>query len=57
MKPKSDTAIQLGMDRDMAFNLIAMIGKAAVVGKWDLHHGMLGTESDANEVVWPRTIN
>ena len=57
MKPKSDAAIQLGMDRDMAFNLIAMIGKTAVVGKWDLHQGMLGTESDANEVVWPRTIN
>ena len=27
MKFKSDTAIQLGMDRAMAFNLIAMIGK------------------------------
>ena len=33
MKPKSDTAIQLGMDRAMAFNLIAMIGKAAAAGQ------------------------
>ena len=28
----------------MAFNLIAMIGKAAA-GKWDLPHGMLGLKS------------
>ena len=41
MKPKSNAAIQLGMDRATAFNLIAVIGKAAVAGKWDLPHGML----------------
>ena len=56
MKPKSDTAIQLGMDRAMAFNLIAMIGKAAA-GKWDLPHGMLGTKSGANDGARPRVIN
>lgn len=57
MKPKSDTAIQLGMDRAMAFNLIAMIGKAAAAGKWDLPHGMLGPKSSANDGARPRIIN
>ncbi len=57
MKPKRDTAIQLGMDRAMAFNLIAMIGKAAAAGKWDLPHGMLGTESGANDRAQPRIVN
>ena len=51
MQPKSGAAIQLGMDRGIAFNLIAMIGKAVVAGKWDLPQGMPGTESDANEFV------
>ena len=45
------------MDRGIAFNLIAVIGKAAVVGKWALPQGMPGTESDANGVVWPLNIN
>lgn len=57
MKPKSNAAIQLGMDRATAFNLIAVIGKAAVAGKWDLPHGMLGTESDANQDARPRIVN
>ena len=57
MKPKGDTAIQLGMDRAMAFNLIAMIGKAAAAGKWDLPHGMLGPKSGANDGARPRLIN
>ena len=57
MKPKRDTAIQLGMDRAMAFNLIAMIGKAAAAGKWDLPSGMLGTESGANDRAQPRIVN
>ena len=45
------------MDRGIAFNLIAVIGKAEVAGKWDLPQGMPGTESDANQVVWPLNIN
>ena len=57
MKPKRDTAIQLGMDRAMAFNLIAMIGKAAAAGRWDLPSGMLGTESGANDRAQPRIVN
>ena len=57
MKPKSDTAIQLVMDRAMAFNLIAMISKAVAAGKWDFPHCMLGTESGANDGARPRIIN
>ena len=57
MKSKSGDAIQLGIDRTMAFNLIAMIGKAAMAGKWDLPHGMLGTEDDSVQGARPRIIN
>jgi hypothetical protein len=57
LKSKAHPALNLTVDRDLTFSLIAMLGKAAMAGDWQLPQGFLSPALVEGQGRSVRTIN
>lgn len=57
LKSKTGPAMNLTVDRSLTFSLIAMIGKAAMAGDWQIPEGFLGSASVESQLSTSRTVN
>lgn len=57
LKSKAQPALNLTVDRDLTFRLIATIGNAAKAGDWQIPQGFLSSASSEGQSPSARTIN